>query len=115
VTTEKHLQLLEYYRSVLYCGFVYPRELTAEEKAKPFSKVGALSRRQHVLWMCSVAKNLVAEGRTEKAMRWLGFIQNYITMEPPYLAATYSLEDLKHHSRPETVLINNEWVMESAE
>jgi hypothetical protein len=32
-------------------------------------------RRAHLRWMCGAGKALVDEGRIEKAMRWLGFVQ----------------------------------------
>jgi len=42
---------------------------------KPYSK--ALS---HASWMCLQVEGFVADGRIEKAMRWLGFIQAILWM-----------------------------------
>ena len=36
---------------------------------------------RHVAWMCDKAWELVQGGETEKAMRWLGFIQGYLWCE----------------------------------
>jgi hypothetical protein len=44
-----------------------------------FTSKGLLPRRHqavaHVLWMCGSIRELLNEGRIEKSMRWLGFVQ----------------------------------------
>lgn len=107
MTTEKLTALLGYYGDYLFDrGTAYPQELTEEEKRLPFSRVGLLERRRHVHWMCQQAKGFVAEGRIDKAMRWLGFIQGYLATTHVF---DFSLENLKQHSRPETVLVAGKW------
>jgi hypothetical protein len=50
----------------------------------------------HLRFMCIEAQQFVDEDRTEKAMRWLGFLQGVL-----WARGFYSLDDLKNHSRPD--------------
>lgn len=49
----------------------------------------------HLLFMTEEGARFVDDGRVEKAMRWLGFLQG-VFWERGY----FSLDDLKNHSRP---------------
>lgn len=49
----------------------------------------------HVRGMLPKVKAFVAEGRIEKAFRWLGFIQGVLWCE-----SVYSIEAMKDHNRP---------------
>jgi hypothetical protein len=49
----------------------------------------------HLKYMCVEAQKFVDEGRVEKAMRWLGFLQGVL-----WESGEFSLDDLKEHSRP---------------
>jgi hypothetical protein len=50
----------------------------------------------HLRFMCIEAQQFIDEGRIEKAMRWLGFLQGVL-----WARGFYSLDDLKNHSRPD--------------
>jgi hypothetical protein len=75
-----------------------PRQFCEDETRQHFilPPSGELS---HLCFMCLEAQKFVDEGRIEKAMRWLGFLQGVL-----WSRGFYSLDDLKNHSRPETKL-----------
>lgn len=50
----------------------------------------------HVRYMIAALLPMIEEGRTEKCMRWLGFIQGVL-----WMAGVFTLEELKNHSRPD--------------
>lgn len=75
-------------------GDVEPRELDALQKATG-AKFHA-HRIEHVRWMCDRAIEFVTEGRREKAMRWLGFIQGSL-----WLAHFAQIEELKQMNMPD--------------
>lgn len=66
-------RIRQYFHQIGYTGTIEPKELSAERKVRRWSS--SLEDLQHVLWMCGEGKKFVDEGRHEKAMRWLGFIQ----------------------------------------
>lgn len=49
----------------------------------------------HCHWMCNEARDFVRQGRIEKAMRWLGYIQGVL-----YSYGIKSLSQLKSDSMP---------------
>jgi hypothetical protein len=51
----------------------------------------------YLKFICIEAAKFVDEGRIEKAMRWLGFLQGVL-----WARGFYSLDDLKNHSRPDS-------------
>lgn len=48
----------------------------------------------HARWMCSQIPGLVAEGRIEKAQRWLGFVQGVL-----WASGRKTIESLKEDNR----------------
>ena len=44
----------------------------------------------HVLWMCSEGAKLAFDGKVEKAMRWLGFVQGTL-----WLLWVYSIDEMR--------------------
>lgn len=48
---------------------------------------------RHVLWMCSKVRNHLVEGRREKALRWLGFVQGVL-----WTFGHYTLDDVRDHN-----------------
>ena len=50
----------------------------------------------HVRWMCKEAEGFVREGRIEKAMRWLRFIQGAL-----WVLGISTIEDSKRANMPE--------------
>jgi hypothetical protein len=68
-----------------------------EEDTKIFQdEIPPAMTRGHLLFMCSEAQKFVDEGRIEKAMRWLGFLQGVLWSDNEF-----SLDELKNHSRPD--------------
>jgi hypothetical protein len=65
------------------------------EKCEPEFHVGFRTWGNHLLYMCKQAQVFVDEGRTEKAMRWLGFIKGVL-----YVQSNFTLDELKDHSKP---------------
>ena len=63
------------------------------------SKVWTKDARGHAAWMCDEAAKFVDEGRMEKAMRWLGFINAVL-----WITGLRSLDDIKHALMPDGVL-----------
>lgn len=53
-------------------GFPPLRAVRLEPDAVSPSGVDKLN---HLLWLCQAGRELVDEGRSEKAFRWLGFVQ----------------------------------------
>lgn len=51
---------------------------------------------RHLVWMCDQAIGFVAEGRIEKAMRWLGFIQGAL-----WCMGVKTLNALRDDSKPD--------------
>ncbi len=48
---------------------------------------------RHVLWMSGEVRKFLAEGRREKADRWLGFIQGVL-----WKLGRYSIDDMRAHN-----------------
>lgn len=55
-----------------------------------------LPRERHLLSMFQKMRQLAAEERTEKLMRWLGFVQGVL-----WVRGYYSIDELKAHNAPE--------------
>lgn len=53
------------------------------------------TKRAHLLTMPPRIREFVAAGRTEKAFRWLGFIQGALWAD-----GYYSVDELAEHNRP---------------
>lgn len=86
-------------KMVLDAYAVVLRGLNAEpvrdEHPERLIEVGSVSQKNHLLWMCEEAKKIVDEGRTEKAMRWLGFLQGAL-----WALRVRTLEQMKHDNAP---------------
>jgi hypothetical protein len=53
------------------------------------------SRLCHLYWMCTEIPGFVREGRIEKAMRWLGFIQGSM-----WVLEIRTIEEMKNDNMP---------------
>lgn len=52
---------------------------------------------RHVLWMCGEMRAFLADGRREKANRWLGFVQGVL-----WKLGRYTIDDMRgHNTAPE--------------
>lgn len=96
VTSEKLIKVLERYSATL--DHVEPEEMQDELKTLPLCKVNRYVFECHLAYMCKTTIRYVHEGRVEKAMRWLGFIQASL-----YILGYCTIEDLKNHSKPDQV------------
>jgi len=85
MTNEKILEVLDFYDN-------YIRRKLITEKECFFSQNLALYN--HILQMIPKMKQFISEGRWEKLMRWLGFIQGVF-----YTIRDFDLESLKNHNR----------------
>lgn len=75
-------------------GFV-PQEMPEELKGLYSDEVPDEVILSHIAYMCEGAIEFVNEGRVEKAMHWLGFVQSAC-----YFVGFYSIDELKEQSRP---------------
>lgn len=55
----------------------------------------ALDRRQHIAWMIEEIPRLIADGKRDKAHRWLGFVQGYL-----WTTGYCAIDRLKSVNRP---------------
>jgi len=99
MTKEKVMRVFEFYASRLQLARPgTPAHQFDDVKAAGFQpwQMQEFSELAHLNFMCSEGQKLIEEGRTEKAMRWLGFLQGVL-----WARGFYSLDDLKNHSRPD--------------
>jgi len=83
MTNEQILAVAAKYESELVS---YP----AEHQGDGFPPSGRESMLSHARWMCRQIRDHVAAGRTEKAMRWLGFVQGIM-----WASGTKSIEAMR--------------------
>lgn len=93
MTNEKLISVFEFYHDRLTIGSGTSKELG--DKSSVVSQLEPGVVLEHLIYMCETAIGFVREGRTEKAFRWLGFIQGVL-----WMSNIYTLNDLKNHSRP---------------
>jgi len=55
-----------------------------------------VNRAGHMLWMCKTIPVFLQEGRWEKAMRWLGFLQG-----AAWAMHVRTVEEMKQDNKPE--------------
>lgn len=80
MTTEKIISVMEIYYNRLH----------------PTRPIRNGNPYEHLRWMCYETINLAQAGRTEKAFRWLGFVQGVL-----WVWKFYTLDELKVHSMPD--------------
>ena len=83
---DHHLAIVEEYRSVLEHVKTQRNNLDCEP-----SPMGAHS---HAKWMLDRIEEFVAEGKLDKANRWLGFVQGIF-----YCFGTYTINQMRDHNR----------------
>ena len=88
---KKVLEVVGLYRRFLEEWGVPKKDFPHDEPAPMGYNVLA-----HCHGMLDKMEKFVAEGRTEKVFRWLGFIQGCI-----WSTGHYTLEQLKNHNRPD--------------
>lgn len=83
MTDEKVLEVVDGYREILLKrGNVRVRNFEVPNE-------------NHLLWMCDQFRDFLREGRREKAMRWLGFIQGAF-----WVLGLRSVEEMKNDNKP---------------
>lgn len=92
MTDKKIVEVLSFYENTYLANGVQPVRWPAALVGPPKS----VRFLQHIVWMCQEAKKFVAEGRKDKAFRWLGFIQGVL-----WTKGEYTIEELANHSRPD--------------
>jgi len=92
MTDEKVVEVLSLYAKTVDDMGYSLRKIEADAEIDMESVPFALS---HIRWMCDETKTFITEGRREKAMRWLGFMQGAL-----WLAGVFTLTDLMNHNRP---------------
>lgn len=99
MTNEKLKSLFAKYADQLHKAMPNARAQRCPESmtGKSYGNVDKLlSIACHILWMCETATGFVDDGRTDKAFRWLGFIQGVLWAD-----GSQTLEQLKNDSRPD--------------
>lgn len=61
----------------------------------PLERATARDKIEHAIGMIPKMRRFLAEGRREKAFRWLGFLQCVF-----WMIDIYTIEELANHSRP---------------
>lgn len=101
MTSEKVKSVFEMYHKFLEKTFhtlpeILPRQFDTAESQKENGELDPRQMIAHLMFMCEEAQRFVDQGRIEKAMRWLGFLQGVF-----WSASFFTLDDLKKHSMPE--------------
>ena len=100
MTNEKVKAVFQFYLEKLSTkSACLPDKLSdVESKQRDFAWMSPVRRGvAHLKYMCIEAQKFVDEGRIDKAMRWLGFLQGVL-----WSWGYFSLDDLKNHSRPDS-------------
>ena len=85
----------ETFRQVLRVyGTQGPARLSNEDLANEPVRLPTAHRFAHYWWMCLQIEGFIEEGKSDKAMRWLGFLQGVLFSE-----VNYSIDDLKDGNR----------------
>jgi hypothetical protein len=100
MTPEKVKSVLDGYAKVLL-------ELGARPSRNedPETAIDPDQAKHHLAWMCEETRNLIDEGRIEKAMRWLGFLQGAL-----WALHLRTLEQMKNDNKPADVAYAKERV-----
>lgn len=97
MTDEKLKSIFQKYREHLDTVYpkVAPRQISDAETHGPVGNLSRIDTTAHFKFMCDEAQLFVDQGRVEKAMRWLGFLQGSFWMDD-----VFTLDQLKKHSMP---------------
>lgn len=95
MTKERVLKVLDQYYNLVTKKFeVEPARTHPNWYGLPCKEMLKRQQAQHISWMCLEAQKFLESGRTEKAMRWLGFIQAWL-----WTTNLKVLNDLKKDSK----------------
>lgn len=88
---EKILEVAAQYRQLFY-----DRNILSIQAPKGAFGPGQRTQMQHARWMIEQIPGFIEEGRTDKAMRWLCFVQGIL-----WCQAEFSIANLGEHNRAE--------------
>lgn len=91
MTKEKVLEVFARYRRE-----VSDYSAARADPKKVIDKLSHEEERAHVAYMCEEGVRFVEQGRMEKAMRWLGFLQGWL-----WKSGRYAVQELGEHSMPD--------------
>lgn len=91
MTKGKIKEVAEYYKRCLNCGA--ERYALNEKVGCSFNEGVAILK--HCRYMVNEILSFLEQNRTEKAFRWLGFLQGCL-----WTTGVFSLDELKGHNRP---------------
>lgn len=94
MTPEKLRSAIHEYRSIFVALGVDPEEYPHDELVGP--KNDEADVLEHCCAMLPKMEVFIDQGRVEKAMRWLCFVQGCL-----FCCGIFSLDDLKNHNRPD--------------
>lgn len=95
MTKEKIIAALRMYEDeIMEISMKYPEQ----DGVNSGSYTSISSAKAHIKYMCRQTVQFLEEGRVEKAMRWLGFIQGAL-----WVLGEYSIAELKEHNRPDVL------------
>jgi len=97
MTGEKLKSMFAIYRAELDMRkpLILPVQLDDEDTLKTVFNISSDRMYAYFKFMCDRAQKFVDDGRIEKAMRWLGFLQGTF-----WNLGLFTLDELKHHSMP---------------
>jgi len=95
MTLEKVRRVVAFYRHFLDKAGIKPKQCEHELRLPVYGDSIILG---HCRWMCDEIEEFIRAGRTQKAMRWLGFVQGAL-----WAAGLFTISELKDHNKPDEV------------
>lgn len=95
MTDIKILKVLWKYECELSADGTTPQRVAINELKDAHTNADKVVR-AHALYMIHEMRIFLVEGRREKLMRWLGFLQGVL-----WMGNYYTLEELANHNRPD--------------
>lgn len=95
MTNEKLKSLFGIYRAKMdeKMPNIEPKQMTAWDTVQLADAIPAHDRVAHYKYMCEAGQVFVDEGKIDKAMRWLGFLQGVC-----WRTELFTLDELKKHA-----------------
>jgi recombinational DNA repair protein (RecF pathway) len=87
MTDEKILEVVWRYKEKLRA--IIPNKSVMDTRPSHYTSLA------HAAYMCDRITEFVAEGRRDKAFRWLGFLQGVL-----WVNGVFTLDELANHNRP---------------
>ena len=78
--------------------FLKGKRLNEQDMQLQAQHIGYIAKHEHLMFMAEEGQKLVDSGRTEKAMRWLGFLQGAL-----WGLSFTTIEEQKNINRPDDV------------